>query len=203
MSWTSSACILFCESGDRAVSGPTVSPRSCTDYLPAQLLSGIMFFSSVHLLCLYSKLTGGAYIWEHSQKARVQEDIFPKVSKANPPARFCLIPAPNPIKHNPVGYWFPQKQSSRWVRAPGGSLGTVGEFSRQCLVHYGPSVNTHWSFIDVWWDGWTIQYVNKVKYCPNHILKVIKNVRSRVIYFFIQWKRCKDSMSKTRAGLKW
>lgn len=136
-----------------------------------------------------------------AHRRRLNLRAFTNSQSPNPPTRFCLVPAPNPIKHNPVGYWFPQKQSSQWVRAPGGSLGTVGKFSRQCLVHYGPSVNIHWSFIDVWWDGWTIQYVNKVKYYPNHILKVIKNVRSRVIYFFIQWKHCKDSMSKTRTGL--
>lgn len=120
----------------------------------------------------------------------------PKPSEPNPLAGIRTVSMPNSIKHCPVGYRFPQQESGRWERAPGRWTGLLWGFSRQCLVYYGSSVNIHWSFIEVWWDGWTIQYVNKVKYYPNHILKVIKNVKSRVIYLLILWKYCKDSMYK-------
>ena len=120
----------------------------------------------------------------------------PKPSEPNPPAGIRTVSTPNSFKHCLVGSWFPQQESGGWERAPGRWTGLLWGFSRQCLVHYGSSVNIHWSFIEVWWDGWTIQYVNKVKYYPNHILKVIKNVKSRVIYLLILWKYCKDSMYK-------
>ena len=93
-----------------------------------------------------------------------------------------------------MGFWFPH--SGWWGRAPERWTTLLRGLSRHRLVHYGSLVNIHWSFIEVWWDGWTIQYVNKVKYYPNHILKVIKNVKSRVIYLLILWKYCKDSMYK-------
>ena len=148
-------------------------------------------------------LKRGSYLWEHSQGARVQEEVF-FLNPVNQMPRLesdqqSLRPAPSSIALWAIS--FHRQESGWWGRAPGRWTGLLWGFSRQCLVHYGSSVNIHWSFIEVWWDGWTIQYVNKVKYYPNHILKVIKNVKSRVIYFLILWKYCKDSMYKNVQGL--
>lgn len=167
------------------------------------LPSGISVLSSFHASGLSVPNAQGSYSDPENtlKQPESKKRFFP-----NPGSQIIQLESEQSLYPTPssLALWAidsHRQESSRWVWAPGGWQGLLRGFSRQCLVHYGSSVNIHWSFIEVWWDGWTIQYVNKVKYYPNHILKVIKNVKSRVIYLLILWKYCKDSMYKNVQGL--